>query len=140
SIDWPYLDVANMDGTTAQVRLFDNAIQAAGTYQAASATFTVVDNGLEAFDHVTLWYRNFAFDYFVPNPATGVTAASIAVDLAAQINSQAYAAAGAVVGLTAVAIGNQITVTADRPGVDGNLVALMAVNKNTNLQITPTQT
>ena len=25
SIDWPYLDLSNMDGTTAQVRLFDCA-------------------------------------------------------------------------------------------------------------------
>lgn len=135
TIDWPYLDVANMDGTTTQKRLFNYATQAGGTYTPASATFTVVDNGLAAYDHVTLWYRNFAFDYMVPSPATGVTAATIAANLAQQINAQNYAAAGAVIGLTAIANGNQITITADRPGVDGNLVPLFAVAKNTNLEI-----
>jgi len=139
TIDWPYLDIVNMDGTTAQVRLFDHATQTGGTYQAASATFTVLDNGLGAYDHVTLWYSNFAFDYMVPEPADGVTAASIAAELANQINSQDYAAAGAVVGLKAVAIENKFTITADRSGADGNMAALMAVNKNANLQITPAQ-
>lgn len=135
SIDWPYLDFANMDGTTTQVRLFDHATQAGGTYTAASATFTVQDNGLQVYDHVTLWYRNFAFDHMVT--ATGDTAGAIATDLAGQINAQNYAVAGATVGLQAAANGNQITITADRPGVDGNLVALFAVNKNNNLQISP---
>ncbi len=136
TIDWPYLDVANMDGTTTQVRLFNYATQAGGTYTPASATFTVQDNGLQQYDHVTLWYRNFAFDHIV---GAGETVTNVVSDLVAQINAQNYAAAGAVVGLKATASGNQITVTADRPGVDGNLVALYAVNKNTNLQILPTQ-
>jgi hypothetical protein len=139
TIDWPYLDIVNMDGTTAQVRLFDHAVQAGGTYQAASAVFTIVDSGLQPYDHVTLWYRNFAFDYLVPDPAGGVTASTIAVELANQINAQDYVSAGAVVGLVAAENGNQITITADRPGADGNMAALLAVNKNTNLEITPTQ-
>jgi hypothetical protein len=137
SIDWPYLDVANINGTTSQVRLFDHATQAGGTYTAASATFTIEDNGLQGYDHVTLWYRNFAFDYLVPFPATGVTAVDVVRDLVGQINAQNYAAAGATVGLQAVANGNQITITADRPGVDGNMVALLVVNKNSHLKITP---
>ena len=139
SIDWPYLDVVDMEGNTTLVRLFDHAVQISGTYLPASATFTVVDSGLQAYDHVTLWYRNFAFDYFVPDPATGVTAAGIAADLVRQINSQDYASAGAVVGLIASVSGNQITITANRSGIDGNMVALMAVNKNANLRIAPTQ-
>src|SRR5581483_9358809 len=134
TIDWPYLDLANMDGTTARVRLFDHATQAGGTYQPASAVFTVQDNGMQAYDHVTLWYRNFSFDHMV---STGETITDVVSDLVAQINAQNYAAAGAVVGLKATASGNQITVTADRAGIDGNMVALLAVNKNTKLQIVP---
>lgn len=134
TIDWPYLDVANMDGTTAQIRLFNYATQAGGTYTAASATFTVQDNGLQQYDHVTLWYRNFAFDYIVN---AGDTVTTVVNQLVTQINSENYAAAGAPIGLKAASSGNQITITADRPGVDGNMVALLAVNKNTNLQIVP---
>jgi hypothetical protein len=135
AIDWPYLDVLNMDGTTAQIKLFDHATQAGGTYTAASATLTVQDNGIAQYDHVTLWYRNFAFDHMV---GAGETVANVVADLVEQINSQNYAAAGAVVGLQATANGNQITITADRPGADGNMLALFAVNKNSNLEITPT--
>ncbi|HBY58419.1 MAG TPA: hypothetical protein DEH78_01270, partial [Solibacterales bacterium] len=66
TIDWPFLDVIREDGTTAQIRLFDWATQVGGTYAAASAQFTVQDNGFKEYDRLTLWYLNFAYDYIVP--------------------------------------------------------------------------
>ncbi len=137
TIDWPYLDIVNMDNTTASVPLFTYATQAGGNYTAASATFTVTDNGLQPYDRVTLWYQNIAFDSVVPDPSSGVTAATVAADLAAQINAANYAQLGASIGLTAVANGNQIVVTAAKPGLDGNMIQLYQLNKNDNLLITP---
>ncbi len=66
TIDWPYLNCLKTDGTLKQLRLFDHATQVGGTYTAASGTFTLVDAGMQAFDRVTLWYQNLAFDYIVP--------------------------------------------------------------------------
>jgi hypothetical protein len=137
TIAWPYLDYIQMDGTSGQVALFPYATQAGGNYTPASATFTVVDNGLQPFDRVTLWYLNIAFDYIVPNPAAGATATTIAASLALLINTTNYAQLGASIGLTATATGNQITVTAAKPGVDGNMIQLYQLNKNSNLLLTP---
>jgi hypothetical protein len=66
TIDWPYLDVIAGDGTPSRIPLFAHAVQSGGTYTAASAQFTVEDNGLKEFDRLTLWYLNYAFDYIVP--------------------------------------------------------------------------
>ena len=66
-IDWATLDCIRADGTTAQVRLFDNAMLADATFPAASVTCNVVTaSTVKAFDRLTLWYQNVAFDYTVP--------------------------------------------------------------------------
>jgi hypothetical protein len=70
-IDWATLDVIRLDGTTANVPLWDNAVLAGSTFPAASATLTVVANTLQPFDRVTLWYENLAFDYTAPGGLTG---------------------------------------------------------------------
>ena len=66
TIDWPFLDVIRADGTKAQVRLADHAVQVGGTLRAAECSFTIEDNGLKEFDRLTIWYENLAFDYLVP--------------------------------------------------------------------------
>lgn len=66
TIDWPYLDVIKADNTTTRVRLSDYATLVSGTHAKASASFTIVNDGLKEFDRVTVWYMNFAFDYLVP--------------------------------------------------------------------------
>jgi hypothetical protein len=68
TIDWPYLDVIRMDGSSKRIRLFDYAQLVGGRYTPASATFTIVDNGLKMYDRITLWYLNIAFDYLVSDP------------------------------------------------------------------------
>jgi hypothetical protein len=137
TIAWPYLEFINMDGTSGHVTLFNYATQAGGNYTAASATFTVVDNGLQPYDRVTLWYLNLAFDYIVPGSTTGVTATTIASSLAGQINGTDYTGLGIAIGLSATVNANQIIVTATKPGVDGNMIQLYQLNKTPTLVITP---
>jgi len=76
TIDWPYLDVQPPTGAPVQVRLFDHAQQVGGNYAAASGQFTVIDNGLQEYDRLTLWYLNYAFDYIVPQVACTYTFAA----------------------------------------------------------------
>ena len=56
------------DGTTAHVRLWDNATLVGASFPAASATCNVVTSGggVAAFDAVTLWYQNLAFGFVAP--------------------------------------------------------------------------
>jgi hypothetical protein len=73
-IDWATLDCIREDGTTAQIRLFDNAMLVDSTFPAASVTCTLQTQGpgIQPYDRATLWYQNLAFDYIVP---AGVTTA-----------------------------------------------------------------
>jgi len=137
TIDWPYLNCLKTDGTLKQIKLFDHATQVGGSYTAASGTFTLVDNGLQAYDRVTIWYQNLAFDYIVPDPATGVTAASIVANIRDQINNTNWAALGVLIPLTAAASGNVLTITSARAGYDGNMIRLYELHKNNNLYFTP---
>ncbi len=134
TIDWPYLDVVRPDGSTAQVPLFDYATQAGGTYSNAEGTFVIEDNGLVAYDRITLWYLNFAFDYIVPVAVPLPTASDIATALAAQINGVNWQAFGTLIPLRAEADGATLRIIADRPGVDGNMIRMYAVAKNERLR------
>jgi hypothetical protein len=73
-IDWATLDCIREDGTTAQVRLWDNATLADSAFPAGSATCTLLtgSGGVQPFDRATLWYQNLAFDYIVPAGNTSV--------------------------------------------------------------------
>jgi len=76
TIDWPFLNCLKTDGTLVQLRLFDRAEQVGGTYAKAEGMFTLVDNGLQPYDRVTLWYQNIAFDYIVPEFTTSCVQAT----------------------------------------------------------------
>jgi hypothetical protein len=67
-IDWATLDCIRQDGTTANIRLWDNATLVGGTFPAASVTCTLQTSGsgIQQSDLATLWYQNLAFDYTVP--------------------------------------------------------------------------
>ncbi len=67
-IDWATLDCIREDGTTAQIRLFDNSMLVDASFPAASVTCTLLtqSGGIQPFDRATLWYQNLAFDYIVP--------------------------------------------------------------------------
>ena len=72
-IDWATLDCIRADGSTAKVRLWDHAMLASPSFPAASAVINVsTDSQIEAYDRLTLWYQNLAFDYIVPEGKTAV--------------------------------------------------------------------
>lgn len=66
TIDWPYLDIQPPEGNAVRVRLSDYAEVAADPDQPAAAEWRIVGEGMEAYDRLTLWYLNMAFDYIVP--------------------------------------------------------------------------
>jgi len=136
SIDWPFLDVIKADGSTAQVSLFDNAVQQAGTYSQASADFVLTGTPV-GYDRVSLWYQNIAFDFWVSNPPE--SAAQIVTALAAQINGYDYEGAGVAIPLEADANGTTLTVRAGRAGVDGNMIEIYGLHKYSGLYWTPAQ-
>ena len=70
-IDWATLDVVRGDGTTANIPLWENATLAGGLFPAASATVSIDAANLNAYDRITLWYENLAFDYTAPGGLTG---------------------------------------------------------------------
>ena len=131
TIDWPYLDAILTDGSTRQVSLFANATQVSGNYLAAQVVLTVAASPAVAFDRVTVWYENIAFDF---NAAGGETAAVVAANLAAAINGFAWDGGQAI---TALASGADITVSAAKPGLDGNLITLYTQSKTGTLRISP---
>ncbi len=129
TIDWPYLSAIRADGTTARIRLSDYAT--AGSRTPATATFTIEATGAQAYDRLTLWYENLAFDYIAP---TAPSAATVAQALAAAINGTNWNAAGSVIPISASAAGPTLTVTAAVGGIDGNMLAMYATWKNERLR------
>ena len=73
-------------------------------------------------------------DGSAPATLTNVTPEMVCADIATQISATDWVANGPVV-LSAVASGNQITITAE-PGADGNMVMFYELHKNTDLFLT----
>ncbi|HXJ42847.1 MAG TPA: hypothetical protein VNH18_26430, partial [Bryobacteraceae bacterium] len=71
-IDWAALDCIGADNTPGQVRLWDNATLKSGSFTPASASVTVNTSGagVQAYDRVTLWYQNLAYDSIAPDGHT----------------------------------------------------------------------
>ena len=137
TIDWPFLDVVRMDGTTARIPLFEHAQLAGGDYTRAEAAFTIEDNQLQPYDRITLWYQNFAFDYIVPDQQGSLPpAAEIAAALAAQINAVNWGTLGILSPVGAQAEGALLRLQSTRPGADGNMLRMYAVSKNERLRTT----
>lgn len=113
TIDWPYLDVARADGSAAQVPLFQNATLAGGSFAAASGTFTVLTPGAAAFDRLTLWYQNIAFDFLAGG---GETAAQVATAIAGLINGTAWTEIGGLNALWATTLNAQVAIAYARYG------------------------
>lgn len=126
TIDWAYLDVAKADGTAAQIPLFANANQNGGTYTAASTVIQIAAAPAVAFDRVTVWYQNNAADYVASG---GESATTVAAALAATMNTWA--------DVSAVADGPNITITARKAGIDGNMLTLYTQSKTATLVASP---
>jgi hypothetical protein len=125
TIDWPYLDVARWDGSTAQIPLFSHATQVSGTYTAASGVITVSASPAVAFDRVTIWYQNNAADFIASG---GEDATTVATSLAAAI-------AASWPDVNAVASGPNITITARKAGRDGNVIRIYTQSKTLTLTL-----
>jgi hypothetical protein len=83
------------------------------------------DNGI-AFD--------VAYNNGEPKLLHGVGANAVASDFAQQINAVNWGQAGSLIRLRAQSAGPVLTVTAQSPGVDGNMLSMYAVAKNDQLR------
>lgn len=72
TIDWPFLDIIPETGDPVKVRLSDHAVLVSNPDPVASGEFVFVGDDLDAWDRVTLWYQNLAFDYIVPGKIRAV--------------------------------------------------------------------
>jgi phage tail sheath gpL-like len=140
TIDYPFLDYVKMDGTTGRIDLSYGNLQSslgvsvtpntnpttisAGSLGTAGATITVA--GTPALgDSLTLWFQNFSYSYAYN---VGDTLSTVASVLAAAVNAYSYS--GYLYGLTATHTSgsSSFTVTASKPGVDGNSLGLYWVS------------
>jgi hypothetical protein len=129
--DCATLNCMRANGQSAQKALIQLATGTGGR-TGASGSFVLNAGTVQAFDRVTLWYQNLAFDYIATG---GETASAVCSAIAAIINGTNWTVNGPV-ALSATAAGNQITITAE-PGADGNIVTLYELHKNANLAFTP---
>lgn len=129
TIDWPFLDVIDGDGGVHQIPLRDHATVTAGTKGLSYTDITIQASSVAAFDRVTLWWRNYAFDYIA---AGGESASDVAFALAGQINGASYPAGD--FSLSASVIGPIVRVYAEPAGVDGNANRMYAIWKNAVLK------
>jgi len=100
-IDWSQLDYITSAGEPGKVRLWEHATLDASTpvaYSVASDTLTIYSNGCSAYDRITLWLDNMAFDFIA---AGGETAASVVSNLAYQINTLNWVSANPSVAVIA---------------------------------------
>ncbi len=112
-IPWRSLSYIKSDGTSGTIPLWDHAAKQGGTFGVASRTFTL--NGTPvAFDRVTLWYGNLAFDKIVSNPPE--TASQVVDEIRDQINDTNWPAVGMPYALMASSSGVDLTIKAARYG------------------------
>ena len=135
-IPWRSLSYIAANGQPGTVDLAPYISYVSGTVTAASTTVTVTAgaSGAAAYDRVTIWYQNIAFDYIATG---GETAAAVATALAGQINAYGWTASGISLPLSASVTGSAITISCTVAGSDGNSVTLYTQSKNTNLVASP---
>lgn len=132
TIAWPYLSWIASDGQSGTARIFDYKVGSSpisGTYSKASTTVTVTSSPAVIYDRVTIWFRNYAFDYIASG---GESAADVAAALAGQINGAGMDDSG----IEATVAGAVITIRAKRPGRDGNLLRVYCQSKTATLTLT----
>lgn len=106
------ISVAYNDGTSTTIPLQSHILTGAGMTP-ASGVYTVSASPAVAADRCQIWYLNLVYDYIA---AGGETAATLAANLAAQINASNWAALTPTMAIFADANGAAITIWAARYG------------------------
>ena len=84
-IDWSQLDVVKSNGEPVQIRLWDHATLASGSYSVAQGTYTITaPGGCTIFDRLTIFVNNVSFDFVAGG---GESAAYVAQTFANSINT-----------------------------------------------------
>ena len=121
TVDWPYLRIWAPDATGVEqvwrVRLKDHATPTAGSFVAASATFTL-GGTLTAGDYVELSWLD---EHYYHQVTGSDTIGTVLEDLRVNINAFSTTLTAAVQG------GNQIVLTDNQPGIEGNLLGVLGL-------------
>ena len=137
TIPYRSLSYIKSNGTSGTIDLWSHLASSSpisGTWAKASTTVTISVGGSGAviYDRVTIWFRNFAFDYIAGG---GETASLVAAALESQINGAAGMDA---TGIECVRSGAVLTIRAKTPGVDGNLLRVYTQSKTSTMIATAT--
>lgn len=115
SVPWRNLSFIREDGSSGTIDLFANALRrlfVTDLYSLASSRFDFEDNGAVAFDRVTLWYNNTAFDHIVANPPPSDILGTAINDLESQINNANWNLLSPTLALFAAKFGNSLIIHA----------------------------
>lgn len=140
TIDWDVLSLKLLDESMVPpleptvIPLFENAVYSSGTYNKASVTFTVSTPGTVMYNRISLWFNNIGFDYWAGiSHAAGLSASDVATILANAINTYSWSPGDQ--EIEAVAVGADITISASKPGSDGNMIRLYSLSHDANLTL-----
>lgn len=100
-IDWSQLDYVTSTGEPGKIRLWEYATLDASSpvaFSVATDTLVIYSNGCSAYDRITLWLNNAAFDFIAGG---GETAADVVSNLAYQINTANWVTANSSVAVIA---------------------------------------
>jgi len=134
TIPYRSLSYIKSDGTSGTVSLWSNLSSptpAAGTWTKAATTVTIATTLPLAviYDRVTIWFRNYAFDYIAAGTET-------AADVAAALESQINGAGMDATGIECTRSGAVLTIRAKTAGADGNLLRIYTQSKTATLTAT----
>lgn len=139
TIPYRSLSYIKSDGTSGTIDLWAHRVGTSpisGTWTKAETTVTIAatggggGNAAVAFDRVTIWFRNFAFDFIASG---GESASAVAADLESQINGAGGMDA---TGIECTRSGAVLTIRAKTPGADGNLLRIYTQSKTATLTAT----
>lgn len=139
TIPYRSLSYIPTSGTPGTIDLWANRVGTtpiSGTWTKASTTVTIAATGggggntAVAFDRVTIWCRNFAFDFIA---AGGESATAVATAIESQINGAGGMDA---TGIECTRSGAVLTIRAKTPGDDGNLLRIYTQSKTATLTAT----
>lgn len=126
---YSYTELAGDADYTIAQRIADAV--SASTYVTAVRTFNQVDLRCKKDDGAS--FTVAASSSVTTYTLFSIGAATVAANLASQINGVDWASIGILMPITATASGATLSATSTKPGVDGNSITMYAVAKNARL-------